>query len=125
VAWKRRTDFRVFKKGGGVILAPACHAERPLSSSFTCDTLDRASPDPERLGHPQDANTLRKLLSHLTFSRAVYLWPTELHALGDGALEACFDSLANHNSAQTQQRRLLLGKRACPLVSLCRWPADQ
>jgi hypothetical protein len=69
--WKRRTDFRVFKKSGGVILALACYAERPLSSSFTCDTLDRASPDPERLGHLQDANTLRKLLSHLTFSRAV------------------------------------------------------
>jgi hypothetical protein len=98
-----------------VILAPACHAERPLSSSFTCDTLDRASPDPERLGHPQDANTLRKLLSHLTFSRAVYLWPTELHALGHGALEACFDSLANHTP-------LKLSKGACYLENeLAHW----
>ena len=32
----------------------------------------------------------------LAFGRAVYLRPTELHALGNGALEACFDSLANH-----------------------------
>ena len=44
---KRRIDFRVFKKGGVMILAPACHAERPLSSSFTCDALDRAGPDAE------------------------------------------------------------------------------
>ena len=35
--------------------------------------------------------TLRKLLSRLAFSRAVYLRPTELHALGNGALEPCFD----------------------------------
>jgi hypothetical protein len=73
---------------------------RPLSSSFSpqlvCDALDRASPDAERLGHLQDTHALRKLLSHLAFGRAVYLRPAELHALGDGALEACFDSLANH-----------------------------
>ena len=56
-----------------------------------CDALDRAGPDPEALGHPQDANTLRKLPPHLAFGRAVYLRPTELHALGNGALEACFD----------------------------------
>ena len=90
----RRTDFRVFKKGGRVTLAPACHAERPLSSSFTCDTLDRASPDAERLGHLQDTNTLRKLLPHSPFGRAVNLRPTELHALCDGALFSVCPPLA-------------------------------
>ena len=89
-------------------LAPACHAERPLSSSFTCDTLDRASPDAERLGHLQDTNTLRKLLPHSPLGRAVYLRPTEPHALGDGALEACFDPLANHTP-------LKLSKGSCYL----------
>ena len=33
--------------------------------------------------------------SHLAFGRAVYLRPAELHALGDGALEARFNSLPN------------------------------
>jgi len=60
-----------------------------LSRTFVCDALDRASPDPEGLGHPQDTNTLRTLLPHFPFGRAVYLRPTELHALGKG-------SLANH-----------------------------
>jgi tetratricopeptide (TPR) repeat protein len=41
-----------------------------LSSKLVCDALDCASPDSERLGHPQDTNTLRKLLSHLAFGRA-------------------------------------------------------
>src|SRR5262245_47953663 len=41
--------------------------------------MDHASPDPERLGHPQDTNTLRKVLSHLAFGRAVYLRPAELY----------------------------------------------
>jgi len=41
--------------------------------------MDRASPDPERLGHPQDTNTLRKVLSHLAFGRAVYLRTAELY----------------------------------------------
>src|SRR5262245_51350746 len=41
--------------------------------------MDRASPDPERLGHPQDTNTLRKVLSHLAFGRAVYLRTAALY----------------------------------------------
>jgi hypothetical protein len=48
---------------------------------------------------------LRKLLSYLSFSRAVYLRPAELHALGDGTLKPCFDSLSDH-------RPLELGKCA-------------
>ena len=40
-----------------------------------------------------------------SFGRAVYLRPTELHALGHGALKPCFDPLADH-------RPLKLGKRA-------------
>ena len=58
---------------------------RLLSSKLVRDALDRASPDAERLGHLQDTDTLRKLLSHLAFDRAVYLRPAELHALGDSA----------------------------------------
>ena len=38
----------------------------------------------------QHTDTLRKLLSHLPFRRAVYLRPVELHGLGDGALETYF-----------------------------------
>ena len=60
------------------------------SPKLVCDALDRASPDPERLGHLQDTHALRKLLSHFAFGRAVDLRTTELHALGNGALEACF-----------------------------------
>ena len=41
-------------------------------------------------------------------SMAVYLRPAELHALGDGALETCFDPVADH--------------RPLKLWS-CRWPA--
>src|SRR5262249_37561558 len=66
------------------------------STNLLCDALDRASPDPERPGHLQDAHAFRKLVSDLAFGRAVYLRPAELHALSDGALEACFDPLANH-----------------------------
>ena len=65
-----------------------------LSSSFHLSSF--AMRWTERLGDLQDTHALRKLLSHLAFGRAVYLRPTELHALGDGALETCFDSLANH-----------------------------
>src|SRR6516225_418927 len=39
--------------------------------------MDRASPDPERPRHLQDAHALRKLLSHLPFGRAIYLRPAE------------------------------------------------
>src|SRR6516164_513384 len=39
--------------------------------------MDRASPDPERPRHLQDADALRKLLSHLPFGRAIYLRPAE------------------------------------------------
>src|SRR5262245_6623380 len=67
-----------------------------LSPKLLCDALHRASPDPKRLGHLQDTHTLRKLLSHLAFGRAVYLRPAELHALSNGALEPCFDPLADH-----------------------------
>jgi len=61
----------------------------------------RASPDAKRPGDLQDADALRKLLSHLAFGRAVYLRPAEPHALGDGALETCFDSLANHDRSNS------------------------
>ena len=61
------------------------------SSKVPCDALDRASPDSERPRHLQDTYTLRKLRSHLSFSRAVYLRPAELHPLGDGPLEAGLD----------------------------------
>jgi hypothetical protein len=67
-----------------------------LSPKFICDALHRASPDAEQLGNLQDTEALRKLLSYLSFSRAVYLRPAELHALGDGALETCFDPVADH-----------------------------
>src|SRR5262249_32917821 len=39
--------------------------QRFLSPKLPCDALDRASPDPERLGNLQDSHTFRKLLSHL------------------------------------------------------------
>src|SRR5262249_30461570 len=42
-----------------------------------CDALHRASPDPKRLGHLQDTDARRKLLSHLPFGRAVYLRAAE------------------------------------------------
>jgi len=58
--------------------------------------MDRASPDPERPRHLQDAHALRKLVSHLAFGCAVDLRSAELHALGDGALETCFDPLSDH-----------------------------
>ncbi len=112
------TDFWFQKKGGGV--GPRSRPRLRLralmahSPKFVCDALDR-SPDAERLGHLQDTNTLRKPLSHLAFSRAVYLRPTELHALGDGALEACFDALANHTP-------LKFSKGACYLENeLAHW----
>src|SRR6516225_11612177 len=67
-----------------------------LSPKLLCDALHRASPDPERPRHLQDAHALRKLLLHLAFGCAVDLRSAELHALGDGALEPCFDPLADH-----------------------------
>src|SRR5262245_4692831 len=66
------------------------------STNLVGDALDRASSDAERFRDLQDTRALRKLLSHLAFGRAVYLRSAELHALGDGALEPRFDSLANH-----------------------------
>jgi hypothetical protein len=62
-------------------------------------------PIPSNLATFQDTRAISKLLSHLPFGRAVYLRPAELHALSNRALEACFDSLANH-------RPLKFGKRA-------------
>src|SRR6516165_5176069 len=47
------------------------------STNLLCDALHRASPDPERPRHLQDAHALRKLLSHLPFGRAIYLRPAE------------------------------------------------
>src|SRR5262249_14372511 len=66
--------------------------------------MDRASPDPERPLPLQDAHALRKLLSHLPFGRAIYLRPAELHALGNSALEARFDALANHRPLELSER---------------------
>src|SRR6516162_3894973 len=66
------------------------------STNLLCDALHRASPDPERPRHLQDAHALRKLLSHLPFGRAIYLRPAELHALSNAALEPCFDPLPDH-----------------------------
>src|SRR6516164_4512697 len=65
------------------------------STNLLCDALHRASPDPERPRHLQDAHALRKLPSHLPLGRAVDLRSAELHALSDGALETCFDPLAD------------------------------
>src|SRR6516165_5730567 len=74
------------------------------STNLLCDALHRASPDPERLGNLQDTHALRKLPSHLPLGRAVYLRPAELHALGDSALEARFDALADHRPLELSER---------------------
>src|SRR5215813_15398959 len=74
------------------------------SSKLVCDALDRAGPDAERLGNLQDTHALRKLLSNLPFHRTVYLRPAELHALSNRALEAGFDSLANHCALKLSER---------------------
>src|SRR5215471_9114168 len=73
--------------------ARLCSLLRPSRAhcSLLCDALHRESPDPERLGHLQDTHTLRKLLSHPAFGRAVDLRSAELHALRYRALETCFD----------------------------------
>src|SRR5215831_9200502 len=65
--------------------------------------MDRASPDPERPLHLQDAHALRKLMSNLPFGRTIYLRPAQLHALGNGALEARFDALANHRPLELSE----------------------
>src|SRR5262249_44548156 len=49
-------------------------------------------------------HALRKLLSHLPFRRTVYFRPAELHALSNRALEAGFDSLANHRPLKLSER---------------------
>ena len=56
-----------------------------------------------RLVYLQDTSAIRKPLSHLPFGRAVYLRPAELHALGDGAFETCFDPLANHRPLESSK----------------------
>ena len=55
---------------------------------------------------PSDLATFKipKLLSHLAFGRAVYLRPAELHALGNSALEARFDALANQRPLELSER---------------------
>ena len=65
--------------------------------------MDRASPEPERPRHLQDAHAFRKLLSHLPFGRAIYLRPAELHALSNGALETCFDPLSDHRPLELRK----------------------
>jgi hypothetical protein len=102
-AW---TKNQFLSRGGWGVRAPArallCAQRQDdasivfLSPTLVCDALHRASSDTERLGHPQNTHALSKLLPHLAFGRAVDLRPAELHALSDGALETCFDSLANH-----------------------------
>src|SRR5262249_52324578 len=50
-------------------------------------------------GMPSDFATFKiptPFASHLPLGRAVDLRSAELHALGDGALETCFYSLADH-----------------------------
>ena len=74
------------------------------STNLVGDALYRASAEPERSGYLQDTHTLRKLLPHLPFGRAVYLRSAEFHALSDGALEAGFDSLANHCALKLSER---------------------
>ena len=74
----------------------------------------RASPDAKRPGDLQDADALRKLLSHPPLGRAVDLRSAELHALGDGALETCFDPLSDHGPLKFSEGARLAGKRACP-----------
>jgi hypothetical protein len=72
------------RRGWGVVRAPPCARLRAalratpgggpyrlLSPMLVCDALDRASPNAEGLGHPQDTHALRKLLSHLAFGRAL------------------------------------------------------
>src|SRR5262245_830458 len=89
-----------------------------------------ASPNPERLGNLQDT-ALRKLLTYLPFGRAVYLRPSELHALGDGALEARFDRLADHRPLklskgtrrQPTSRSPRLGTNRAVGSTAGRWPA--
>src|SRR6266436_4576804 len=55
------------------------------SAKLVCDALHRASPDPKRLGHLQDTDTVRKPLSHLPLGRAIYLRPAEpLREIGGG-----------------------------------------
>src|SRR5262249_21071218 len=64
----------------------------------------RASPDAKRPGDLQDTDALRKLLSHPPLGRAVDVRSSELHALSGGALEARFDSLANHCALKLSER---------------------
>ena len=90
-----------FHKGGWGVPPSRCSARNARRKSLVLpklvgNALDRASPNSKRLGHLQDTDTLRKLLSHLPFYRAVDPRPAELHALSDGALETCLYPLANH-----------------------------
>jgi hypothetical protein len=62
---------------------------------------------------PSDLATfLRKLMSNLPFRRTVYLRSAELHALSNRALEAGFDSFANHCALKLSERAgLTIAKR--------------
>src|SRR5262245_6510774 len=86
-----------------------------LLPKLVCDALDRASPDTERLGYPQDTDTLRKLVSNLPLGRDVDLRPPALHALGDGALELCFYSLANHRPLKLGENAPVTWKTSLPI----------
>src|SRR5262245_1650373 len=94
---------RAVTSWGPLVIAPPLAGSllAPLRCAAPCQFRCRAT------WPPQDSQALRKLLSHLPLSRAVYLRPAELHALRDGALETCFYSLADH-------RPLKLSKGAHP-----------
>src|SRR5262249_50276856 len=66
---------------------------QPTSLEMRCTV---PVPSPSDLATFKMPTPLRKLLSHLAFGCAVDLRSAELHALGDGTLEPCFDPLADH-----------------------------
>src|SRR5262245_11447124 len=109
--WERGHNLNRQKKSPPYRGRGATHKSSPtkakwqcwLSANLLCDALHRASPDAERLRALQNAHTLRKLLSHLPFGRAIYLRPAEFHALRYRALETCFDSWADHRPLELRK----------------------
>src|ERR1700680_61588 len=67
---------------------------------FLLDPLNRASPEPKRLGDLQDANALLELLLRLAFQRHVDLGLPEPRPLCHGTFEACLDPLPDHRSLE-------------------------